>query len=202
VFNFVSETSIHPVNRPTDDYPDWYYKHSSVYVANDHLAFSQDKMRRVRKKHGKLIQSEFNDINEMLIQHKPQVMDKCLEMTATWRKDQQKEQAKKEAAEKKRAAQDNIHNHGANIAQYHQGGTALSYNNGLGLQGYGPAPIDLTRRGSPTASPNILAGGLRSPIKNMNLPPKGTFSTTPERPSTGSPMNFGGSPSRKPTAFG
>lgn len=194
VFNFVSENSIHPVNRPTDDYPDWYYKHSSVYVANEHLVFSQDKMRRVRKKHGKLIQSEYNDINDMLQEHKPQVMEKCLEMTATWRKDQQKEQTKKDAAEKKRVAQEASNN----SAQFHQAGAALSYNNGLGLQGHG-APNEMVRRGSPSASPIVGAGGLRSPIKSM--PPRGFFSTTPERPSTRSPMQFG-SPARKPPSFG
>jgi hypothetical protein len=203
VFNFVSENSIHPVNRPTDDYPDWYYKHSSVYVANDHLAFSQDKQRRVRKKHGKLIQSNFNDINDMLLDHKAQVMEKCLEMTAPWRKEQQKEQAKKDAAEKKRLAQmdkggdDYIRN--SNSAQLQQGGIALSYN-GLGLQSGYTTPNEMARRGSPSASPNVGPGGLKSPIKNM--PPMGRFTaTTPERTAgTRSPM-FGGSPSRKPPSF-
>jgi hypothetical protein len=195
VFNFVSETSIYPVHRPTDDYPDWYYKHSSVYVANDHLAFSQDKMRRVRKKHGKLIQSEFNDINEMLQEQKDEVMEKCLELTATWRKDQQKEQTKKDAAEKKRLAQEND----SNSTPLQQGGVGPSYN-GLGVHGGYGVPSELARRGSPTASPNIGAGGLKSPIKNM--PPRGLFTaTTPERTGTRSPMQFV-SPSRKPPSFG
>lgn len=188
------------MSRPTDDYPDWYYKHSSVYVANDHLCWTQDKMRRIRKKHGKLIQSEFADVNDMLQEHRSQVMDKCLEITAQWRRDQ--EQARNEATEKQRAVQETN-----NSAQSHNDGFSYqSTSNGLGVQnsGYGgPHQMEVVGRAMPPAMPGPAAGGftggLKSPVKgSFGVPPVGLFKTTSPAPA---PLRFGtptGSPARKP----
>ncbi|KAE9971766.1 hypothetical protein EG328_005384 [Venturia inaequalis] len=205
IFNFVSETSIHPVNRPTDDYPDWYFKHSSVYVANDHLCWTQDKMRRIRKKHGKLIQSDFVDINDMLQEQKSQVMDKCLEITAQWRRRQEQEQARNEAAEKKRVVQEVN-----NSAQSQNGGFAYqSTNNGLGVQSSshgGTHHMDVVGRAMPSVMSGPAAGGfsggLKSPMKgSFGGPPLGLFKPTspapaPPRFTGGTPT---GSPSKKPS---
>ncbi|QDS76944.1 hypothetical protein FKW77_005019 [Venturia effusa] len=205
IFNFVSETSIYPVSRPTDDYPDWYFKHSSVYVANDHLCWTQDKMRRIRKKHGKLIQSDFIDINDMLKEHKTQVMDKCLEITADWRRTREQERVSKEAAEKQRAVQE-VNNSGQSqngSFSYH------SNNNGLSVQnsGYGvPHHLDMVGRPMPSTMPGPTSagysGGLKSPLKGgFGGPPVGLFKPTSPAPApprfTGTPT---GSPARKPSS--
>lgn len=156
-------------------------------------------MRRIRKKHGKLIQSDFIDVNDMLQEHRPQVMDKCLEMTAQWRRKQEQEQARKEAAEKKIAVQEVN-----NSAQSQNSGFAYqSTNNGLGVQnsGYGgPNHVDVVGRAMPGPATGGFSSGLKSPMKgNLGGPPLGLFHKTTS-PAPAPPRFTGtstGSPAKK-----
>ena len=88
IFNYVSENSLVPAVKPADDYfPDWYHKHSDVYVAADHACWAPERARRLRKKYGNLHRSDYNDINEMLMENKDTVCEALREKTRAWRED-------------------------------------------------------------------------------------------------------------------
>ncbi|KIV98406.1 hypothetical protein, variant 8 [Verruconis gallopava] len=86
VFNFTCEHDLRAVQRAGDDYfADWYFKHSSCFVAHDHQAWSPERTRRVRRKYGNLIRSGSNDLNEILLEAKENVQERMMELTRKWR---------------------------------------------------------------------------------------------------------------------
>jgi histone deacetylase 6 len=105
-FCFVAESSLIGVSRPADDYfSAWYFsvsqfvlvrrgivvmyidtgQHSYVFVAENHAVWSPDRVRKVRKKYGRLVKSSSMNINDMLLEHREQVFAKLLDDTEEWR---------------------------------------------------------------------------------------------------------------------
>lgn len=122
-----------------------------------------------------------------------------MEITAPWRREQQKEQARKDAAEKKRVAQE-VNQNLAHIP--YSGSSFPPANNGTGLvQGHNLGAVnqtDMMARGLSYTGPSTLTGGPpKSPLKTN--PPIGLFSPTPPKLSR-SP--FEASPTKKPPSFG
>ena len=207
VFNFIAESSLVPVQKAADDYfPDWYHRHSDVYVAQDHSCWNPERTRRLRKKYGNLRRSEFNDLNEMLKENWVEVQDKLLEMTKGWRKDHGRLNQPPPPATNSRLPAP-----GPGFSKYDPGfpgprylsdslGYAPTHREILGALQAAPPPLphqtqaqaEMPVRGSPSGSPNRVA--LRSPAK---LPPMGMFFTSPERAGGAkkSPDKFGASAS-------
>jgi histone deacetylase 6 len=172
-----------------------------VYVAHDHAAFSPDRIRRVRRKYGKLNQSAYNDLSEMLLEQKDDVTSTLFDMTESWRNEQKQKLKQEEEAVHQQYQQREISVSRSSLPSSMGPfapiqGTALQYNN---------RHEEMPVRGSPSASPNPAV--LRSPVRLPGLPPMGTFGVTspdriggvlgkrsPEKNGQGSPMM--GSPSR------
>ena len=168
VFNFISEHDLRPVQRAGDDYvADWYFKHSDCYVAHDHLAWSPERSRRVRRKYGNLKRSDFNDLSEMLIAAKDDVEQRMYDETRTWREEEKRKAAAPPPATQRLPAVRAGHSFGEEL----KAPPSLPHSPFLG---YGSAPQfqpDIPVRSSPNASPR--RDGLKSPVNK--LPPMGEF---------------------------
>ena len=85
VMAFVAESPLNRVRRATDEeiLARWFYEHSLIFVAGKHALWDRD--RKPRRKFGKLVESPFDDLNEMLLQHRAQVTGLLEEATMNWR---------------------------------------------------------------------------------------------------------------------
>lgn len=166
VFSFVAENLLQSVRRQTDDFvSDWYYKHSLVFVADDHGAWAPDRARKLRKKYGTLIRSPHTNLNDMLAEHKDQVCNKMWELTQRWRDEQ---------VAAKTTPQVNLD---SAIMQNANGATSRRQTPRL------DPDVQAARvavRGGGTPSPR--SAGLKSPVK---MPPMGIFEVS--SPARGSP---------------
>ncbi|KAF2016574.1 hypothetical protein BU24DRAFT_346359 [Aaosphaeria arxii CBS 175.79] len=80
IMGFVAQTPIHSIKRSTDDnIGNWFYAHSSVFVANNHHVWDPNRTRKIRRKYGKLKKSDHSDLNEMLAEHMEEVQAILLE---------------------------------------------------------------------------------------------------------------------------
>lgn len=165
IFSFVAENVLQSVRRSTDDtVSEWYWKHSTVFVADDHGAWAPDKAKKLRKKYGALVRSPHTNLNDMLAEHKDQVCNKMWELTKTWR-DEKAAAAAKAAQRSSRDA---------------------TMQNGSGPQPRRQPPgLDpdmqtarVAMRGADSASPRST--GLRSPAR---MPPIGYFGSPSRDPS-------------------
>lgn len=99
VINFIGNTSILGVSRPADDgaIAAWYYQHSTIFVADEHYVWNQDQDRpkKIRKRYGKLVQSSYSNIQEMLRHHKAEVLVKLQSAIEDWREDVAREEEEK-----------------------------------------------------------------------------------------------------------
>ena len=59
-------------------------KHSLVLVASNHAVWDPERARKPRRKYGRLVKSPFNDLNNMLSQHKEQVTKILFEQIHDW----------------------------------------------------------------------------------------------------------------------
>ncbi|KAF2710887.1 putative histone deacetylase [Pleomassaria siparia CBS 279.74] len=75
LIGFVADCAINSIKKPTDDHiGTWYYAHSLIFVQDTHLVWDPTRNRKVRKKYGNLQKSSKNKVNEMLIEHKEEVL--------------------------------------------------------------------------------------------------------------------------------
>ncbi|KAF2491543.1 hypothetical protein BU16DRAFT_121413 [Lophium mytilinum] len=89
VFTFLAESPLRSIKRATDDYiGTWYYNHSHVYINHKHHVWQYQRMRKLRKKYGKTIQSQFETIGQMLEEARDNVIRILLEETEDWRAEQ------------------------------------------------------------------------------------------------------------------
>ncbi|KAF2180195.1 putative histone deacetylase [Zopfia rhizophila CBS 207.26] len=80
LIGFVSETSIQSIKRATDDnIAMWYHEHSRIFVANSHHVWDPNRVRKIRKKYGKLKQSKYDALADMLVAHRDEVTAILLE---------------------------------------------------------------------------------------------------------------------------
>jgi hypothetical protein len=193
-----------------DDYfPEWYSKHSTVYVAKDHQVFLAEKSRRVRKKHGKLVRSEKNDIIDILEDAKGDVIDKIRGLTRSWTDEEERKQNDADGRTARLTGmyqpQATPYSFAQNMATPPHGQYAQHNSMQMGQIGGGYLPhSEIPMRENPSGSPNPSVGGLRSP---QRLPVMGMFhTTTPERVASqqrspervgASPNPMMGSPSRR-----
>ncbi|KAF2280344.1 putative histone deacetylase [Westerdykella ornata] len=76
LIGFISGSPIPSIRRATDDYiPLWFYEHTTVFVAYDHLAWDPNRQRKLRKKYGKLVKSSEMALHAMLQAHKREVQE-------------------------------------------------------------------------------------------------------------------------------
>jgi len=95
--SFIAENALRAVLKPSEDEVSYrYQQRSMIFVADNHPAFEPDKARKLKRKHGKITRSPYTRLQEMLFEHKKEVTDKLLELTADWRR----EQSLKKVAEK------------------------------------------------------------------------------------------------------
>ncbi|KAL9080214.1 MAG: hypothetical protein Q9157_000997 [Trypethelium eluteriae] len=85
LISFVAETPLNRIRRPADEdeVARWFYQHSLIFVARKHGLWDRD--RKPRKKFGRLVESAYDDLNEMLVGHREQVMRLLEQETEEWR---------------------------------------------------------------------------------------------------------------------
>ncbi|KAI9689327.1 MAG: Histone deacetylase hda1 [Bathelium mastoideum] len=85
VISFVAETPLNRIRRATDEdmMARWFYDHSLIFVAGKHGLWERD--RKPRKKFGKLVESAYDELNEMLVGHREQVTRLLERVTRDWR---------------------------------------------------------------------------------------------------------------------
>lgn len=71
----------------TDELPNWYYRNSQVFVANQHNYFSTEISKKSKRRFGRVYQSEATYISDMLVEHKDDVMQALLEDTEDWKEE-------------------------------------------------------------------------------------------------------------------
>ena len=83
--SFVAETPLNRIRRATNDelVARWFYQRSLIFVAGKHGLWARD--RRPKKKFGTLVESPYNDLNEMLVGHRDQVTQLLEQETEDWR---------------------------------------------------------------------------------------------------------------------
>src|ERR1700761_9378189 len=59
-------------------------QHSLVFVADNHSVWMPERSRKIRKKYGMLVQSPFENLNEMLVEHQDRVFDVMDQQTRPW----------------------------------------------------------------------------------------------------------------------
>lgn len=77
VVSFVSG-SLRPVRSETDaNLAHWYKKHSRVYVAADHLCWTDPELERkvTKSRFGRVVKSRVEGLNKMLRVHLPEVVE-------------------------------------------------------------------------------------------------------------------------------
>ncbi|KAF2660148.1 hypothetical protein K491DRAFT_589511 [Lophiostoma macrostomum CBS 122681] len=76
LIGFVSETPVHSIKRTTDDsIANWFFAHSHIFVANSHNAWSPERRRKPRRKYGQLVRSDYDDLNQMMESHRPEIQE-------------------------------------------------------------------------------------------------------------------------------
>ncbi|KAF2811663.1 uncharacterized protein BDZ99DRAFT_384656 [Mytilinidion resinicola] len=99
IFTFLAESPLRSIKRATDDYIGiWYYQHSHVYINHQHHVWQYQRLRKLRKKYGKTIQSEYETIGQMLEEAKDNVIRILLEETEDWRAEHAEQKQKLKSA--------------------------------------------------------------------------------------------------------
>ena len=88
VISFVAETPLNKIRRATDEenVARWFYQRSLIFVAGKHGLWERD--RKPRKKFGNLVESAYDELNEMLIGHREHVTRLLQQETEEWRMQQ------------------------------------------------------------------------------------------------------------------
>lgn len=84
-FAFVAESGISSIKRATDDnIGSWYSQHSRIFVANDHHVWDPNRTRKLRKKYGNLVRSNYTALEEMVVGHRDEVFEMLLDEKEAW----------------------------------------------------------------------------------------------------------------------
>lgn len=81
---FVTAYHVLPAVGTDEDEARRFRSHSQVFVAHDHPAF-EPGAKSTRFRHGHVIKSTQNELQEMLSEHRETAFDKLLELTVGWR---------------------------------------------------------------------------------------------------------------------
>ncbi|KAF1961159.1 putative histone deacetylase [Byssothecium circinans] len=74
LIGFLSSTTLQSIKRPTDDnIAAWYYDHSLIFIDHNHAVWDPLRVRKLRKKWGKLKRSDMTGLEDMLVHHKYEV---------------------------------------------------------------------------------------------------------------------------------
>ncbi|PSN68434.1 putative histone deacetylase [Corynespora cassiicola Philippines] len=85
LIGFVGDNALHTIKRATDDnIGNWYYAHSLIFVEKDHAVWDPSRQRKLRKKWGKLVKSNKDNLNSMLVEHEQEVQELLLKMRSSF----------------------------------------------------------------------------------------------------------------------
>jgi len=84
-FHFITDISLQACRSQTNDtLAPWYARTSMVYVADTHGFWASEYAQRPKKKFGRLLRSEHEEMSEMLVEHKDQVLDTMIADSREW----------------------------------------------------------------------------------------------------------------------
>jgi histone deacetylase 6 len=87
-FHFVEDVALQACRSSTNDMlSPWYYRTSSIWLANAHNFWDSDFAQKPKKKFGRVMRTDGENLSDMLLEQRGEVLGKLVEETDVWRRE-------------------------------------------------------------------------------------------------------------------